>query len=784
MMRAVWFVARGELRRRWAGVVVLVVLVGIAGGAVLASAAGARRTSSSLERFEDDTRTATFELEAGDVTRQQLRDLRQVPRVEGVGVLWQFAIFNLDAGFLPLAAAVDRSFGRDVDRARLIKGREAIAADELNISEGLSSRLGLGIGDRFEFVSFTKDQIEQEIGTNEFTPLGPDVSFRIVGIVRRPLDLGVRGGVGGVVVPTRAFYDEYLDTIGTFSGTILRVRTEHGEADSRPVARAVRRIFGRGHDFETLGLEGQGARSAIDVMTAGLLILAAITALAATVAVGVAMARRMADASGAEDALGALGFRRRQRWGATAVLAVPIAIGGALVAVVVAIAASPLFPRGVAAKAEIDPGVHVDPLVMVVGFVGLAVGVLALGALTAWFATRRMEAPSARSSVWTRTVAGFDLPPTVGVGLGFALDRGRGRRAVPVWSAIGAAVLAVAGVVAAGSFGSSLDRLVSTPSRYGWTWDQALGGLGGGDDPCSTGSAVQGDPAVRAAASLCYGDVVVGGRPAVGWAFHANRGDIAPTIVSGRAPRAPREIALGRDLLRGIHRSIGASVTVRGDSGRTRYRIVGTFVMASVGDPQPMAEAALFTQAGLRRGSSVDDGNAVVALRPGADRAAFERRIRTLNGDQEPTVATVPTEIERLRQIDALPFVLAVLIVVIGLIAVSYTLIVTVRRRSIDIAILKTIGFARRQVRGAVAWQATTVGVIALAVGVVLGIAVGQLVWHAVASDLGVDPGLAVPVAAFALVLAPVTLLVVNGIAAVPATMAVRTPPAVVLRSE
>ena len=158
-----------------------------------------------------------------------------------------------------------------------------------------------------------------------------------------------------------------------------------------------------------------------------------------------------------------------------------------------------------------------------------------------------------------------------------------------MWSAIGAAVLAVTGVVAAGSFGSSLDRLVSTPSRYGWTWDQAVGGVGDHDDLWPAGSVLQDDPAVRSAGTLCYGDVVVGGRPVAGWVFRTTAAT-SPTIVSGRAPRTPREITLGRDLLRGTHRSIGDSVIVRADSGRSRYRIVGTFVMASVFDPQPMAK--------------------------------------------------------------------------------------------------------------------------------------------------------------------------------------------------
>ena len=717
------------------------------------------------------------------MTRQQLRDLRQVPRSKVSACSGSSRSSTWTRGF---SRSRRRSTGPSAatSTARLIKGREAIAADELNISEGLASRLGLGIGDKFEFVSFTQDQIDQEIGTNEFNPLGPDVSFRIVGIVRRPLDLGVRGGVGGVVVPTRAFYDEYRDTIGTFGGTILRVRTEHGEADSRPVARAVREIFGRGHAFETLGLEGRGARSVIDVMTAGLLILAAITALAATVAVGFAMARRMADVAGAEDVLGALGFRRRQRWGATVLLAVPVAIGGALLAVVVAIAASPLFPRGVAAKAEIDPGVDIDPLVMVVGVVGLAVGVLALGALTAWFATRRLEAPSARSSVWARTVAGLDLPPTVGVGLGFALDRGRGRAAVPVWSAIGAAVLAVAGVVAAGSFGSSLDRLVSTPSRYGWTWDQAVGGVGDLDDPCEAGSAVQGDPAVRAAGTLCYGDVAVGGRPAVGWVFQTDRGDIAPTIVNGRAPRTPREIALGRDLLRGAHRSIGDSVIVRADSGRTRLpdrrHLRDGLGFRPAADGRSGALHSRRSGAGLQRRRRHRGGGAPSGCRSRRVRTSdscAQRRPGTLGGDGASRDRTAAPN----RRAAVHPW--------------AARRLDRPHRSVVHAGGDRAPPFhrhrdpqddrvPRRQVRGTVAWQASTVAVIGIVVGVVVGVVVGKLVWHTVASDLGVDPGLAVPIAAFALVLAPLALVMVNVIAAVPATMAVRTPPAVVLRSE
>ena len=48
---AVWRQARGQLRRRWRSWLGLAVLVGLAGGFVIASAAGSRRTSTVYDRL-------------------------------------------------------------------------------------------------------------------------------------------------------------------------------------------------------------------------------------------------------------------------------------------------------------------------------------------------------------------------------------------------------------------------------------------------------------------------------------------------------------------------------------------------------------------------------------------------------------------------------------------------------------------------------------------------------------------------------------------------------------
>src|SRR5439155_5199405 len=54
---AVWMQARSQLRRRVADTVLLTLLVGLAGGAVLAAVAGASRTDSAVPRFRDFSRT-------------------------------------------------------------------------------------------------------------------------------------------------------------------------------------------------------------------------------------------------------------------------------------------------------------------------------------------------------------------------------------------------------------------------------------------------------------------------------------------------------------------------------------------------------------------------------------------------------------------------------------------------------------------------------------------------------------------------------------------------------
>jgi putative ABC transport system permease protein len=105
------------------------------------------------------------------------------------------------------------------------------------------------------------------------------------------------------------------------------------------------------------------------------------------------------------------------------------------------------------------------------------------------------------------------------------------------------------------------------------------------------------------------------------------------------------------------------------------------------------------------------------------------------------------------------------------------------RRRRRDLAILKTLGFTRRQVRHAIAWQATTIAAIALLIGLPAGIAAGRWAWRVFAAQLGVLPEPAIPLATIVIAI-PAAMALANLIAAIPGRAAARTQPATVLRTE
>src|SRR5579871_3560761 len=118
-------VARAQLRRRRAALAFLVILFALVGGAVTATVAGARRTETSIARFNDSARSAYLQLFIPDPTPSQLDALRHVPNVVAVATARAYYVVFQDASTLNAIAPVDGVLGNDVNRVRVIHGRLA-----------------------------------------------------------------------------------------------------------------------------------------------------------------------------------------------------------------------------------------------------------------------------------------------------------------------------------------------------------------------------------------------------------------------------------------------------------------------------------------------------------------------------------------------------------------------------------------------------------------------------------------------------------------------------------
>ena len=125
-----------------------------------------------------------------------------------------------------------------------------------------------------------------------------------------------------------------------------------------------------------------------------------------------------------------------------------------------------------------------------------------------------------------------------------------------------------------------------------------------------------------------------------------------------------------------------------------------------------------------------------VRYKAGVSRAAAFASLQRSFG--RTVLKQLPAEdVVNLQSVDGLPLLLAGLIALLGVMTLANTLVISVRRRRRDLAILKTIGFLRSQVAAVVAWQATSFALLALLLGLPLGIAGGRWAWSAVASGIG-----------------------------------------------
>jgi hypothetical protein len=363
------------------------------------------------------------------------------------------------------------------------------------------------------------------------------------------------------------------------------------------------------------------------------------------------------------------------------------------------------------------------------------------------------------------------------LGLGAEGDRGAGG--------------GVAGVVGATVFTHSLDGTRTEPARFGVTWDVSAGAMTSVEEAAAASSRLRRIDGVGAFSGVVTNDVQIAGTPVTTLFVRPDRGWVGPLITDGHAPNGA-EIALGAETMRRLHLHIGDEVPVSVFDGPTaRFRVSGRAVLNDSGIEgaiTPGKGAAISWSAIpflAPPGEEIEDPapqSFLIRFTPGADAAGVTAAIeRVFPGSTSPAI--VPADLLNLVDVSALPLVLGAALALIGLGAVIHALLGCVTRRRRDIAVLKALGFAGREVRAAVGCQTVVFAAVALAVGVPLGVAAGRVTWSVTAHQLAIVDHPVVPVAALAAACGAfvVGLVVVT---LVPARLAARVPATVILRDE
>ena len=826
-LRVAWYRFRATFGRRWGGYLALVLLVGLLGGLAMATVAAARRTQSSYSAFLASTNPSDLNLgtglynpalgyNAGYDPRivHTIAHLPHVRRVESYAALNAALLGPTGAPSAAFRNANVNTYGSvdglffNQDRVTVTRGRMANPkrADEIVMPVQTARLLRLHVGQVIPWGFYNSSQ------QNSTAQPYLQIDTRLVGtvvlndaVVQDEFDANYSGQD---VIFTPALTQRLTQCCVNYSFSAVQLdQGNQVAAAEAEIERVVPPSLPR--DFNVTSLNTAKAERAIKPEAIALGVFGGIAAIAALLIASQTIGRQLRLGAGDETILRALGADPVMTLSDGLVGIVGAVVVGALLGVAVAVGLSPLAPLGPARSVYPASGIAFDWTVLGLGFVVLIVGLSAIAvALTYRAAPHRgaqRSEPTVRASTLAGAAASSGLPVPAVAGIRLALEPGAAPNAVPVRSAILGAALAMIVVIATVTFGASLNTLVSHPALYGWNWSYELSGGGGVGTipPQQAASLLDHDRSVAAWSAVYFGTLQVDGQtvPVIGGSPKAT---VAPALLSGHGLDGPDQVLLGATTLAALHKQVGDTVDVRsGVSVPTRLKVVGTATMPATGIVDAALHATMGTGALLSyqlipasvRNSfqnAPDGPNAIfVRLRdaenPTTSLRALNRFAAALTLPTNYGVSVVPVqrpaEIVNYRSMGTTPAILGAGLAAGAVAALGLTLIASVRRRRRELALLKTLGFTKRQLAATVAWQSSVAVGIGIVVGVPLGIVIGRSLWNLFAHQIHAVATPNVP-ALSVIFIAVGALVLANIVAAIPGRIAARTPTAVLLRAE
>ena len=805
-MGAVFLRARTQLRRHWRAWLALALVLGVASGTAMALAIGSRRTEQAFPKFSEAQFGAdvvvTGRSSYGLVGAVDLDQLEETPYVESSARAFVAVPFtgtiNGQRGIglsdlFPIASS-DGDVGETVEKWKMLEGRAAHPdrVDEATASFVLAERLGLEVGDTLQMrfyngrnwpqtvgalVQHWPVRIENRHGRDKVVaapPDGPAVDLRITGIEASPMEFPpLLNDLAPILHLTPEFARRYQrDIVGS---DLSYMRLARGY-DLRSFQLAVERMANDEPVSFVVTRQNHSAKvqRSVHAEAVALGIVAALVAFAGAVGVAQALTRQTFVEAGEHRVLRALGMRDPDLRRVDLVRAVAIAVVGAVIGCVVAIFGSQYALLGLARKAELDGGAHVDVPVLVLGVVVIFV-VMVVVALFASRASRRETRREAQAGIAAEKLRGpqlagtsaREIPVVPAIGVRFALQRGRAPRAAPAWTAILGTALTLSMLTFAFTFVANLDRALSDPSRYGWNWDVKLGQPNLPELANAFTPPLRKDPFVSSLSQVVVTQIDFGGSERVDvLGISPIKGRALPTIVEGRAPRANDEIALGARTMRSLDSKIGDFVNARIGLRADTLRVVGSAIFPEFGDAGQLGTGALMTEKGLTQLSPGAPRNTfLVGFRSGQDVRAEARELRRAVEPMPLRTDARPQDLVNLSRGNGLLGTLACMLGALAFVMLAHVLATAVQSRRRDFAVLRTFGLRRREVWATVGWHTATLVAAAFVIGLPIGLVAGRLTWSAFATRLGV---IADPITPFStIVLAVVGGAVVGLLAAI-----------------
>ena len=358
----------------------LTLLVAVTGAVVLTTAAGSRRTRSSIDRADRITKNVdAYATIADDPSLTKVGAITRLPEVAVGKRLALMGLFSAQ-GYAVAGSPVDPGWGKDLLGYRVLRGRgrepgrgrrdrarrrrrprrsvsmsaaSSTSRRRAPHSGGVSTAACRPVDSplcKAILLALNRDRIDLS------QLQGPQIHLHVVGITRSLFEVGAASNVVFFNFLTPAFFRKYRTAMQWQSTVMVRYRA--GVTDEQFEAALHKTVPGADAitDFGTFTSVSDALRSTAGVLANGLLVFAAVAALVGLVLISQVLARN-ADRGNADRAvLRVFGATRAERVVDACAPLVPVAVAGTLLAVLGAWVGSSWMPIGTARRAEFARG--------------------------------------------------------------------------------------------------------------------------------------------------------------------------------------------------------------------------------------------------------------------------------------------------------------------------------------------------------------------------------------------------------------------------------------------